>query len=367
MYALFLFACQQTSGFQKPDTDTTTDTGTPYTLPTDTDTTDDGDADNDGYTVEEGDCDDNDVHASPARDEDDGDGIDNDCDGKVDEAFAGLSVVHSDGGGYEIFTVDTLGNPEGSLRIATDECYPSWLSRTADDNWVVNNGYAYVSTVDASGNCTDVGDFSDTDVFEFGVYGVTVGIDGTIYATTLDKLWSVGLDGTLTEVASWPCDLMDPAGHELAAYSLAVDVETGEVGLFGYFGGFATWTPEGGVVMRATEDLTAPVAYTWSGAKKDGGGWFSPGTTVDGLGILRFDLEANAWESVETWEDEDWSPFMLAMDSDEGDFYVTATAGWYATIWRIVQGTGYAADLYITDGGEPESFTGVVANYTYGD
>jgi hypothetical protein len=57
---------------------------------------------------------------------------------------------------------------------------------------------------------------------------------------------------------------------------------------------------------------------------------------------------------------------MLAMDSDEGDAYVTATAGWYATIWRIVQGSGFAANLYITDGAEPESFYGIVADYSYG-
>lgn len=365
MYALLLVACQQSTGFQKPDTDTTEDTGTPYTMPTDSTPTADGDADNDGFTVEEGDCDDNDVHASPAREEDDGDGIDNDCDGRVDESFEGLTTVHYDGGGADLLSVNRAGTETGRVTIATDECYPIWLDHAAE-GWVVNNGYAYVTTVDSAGNCEDIGDFSDTEVYPYGVYGVATAPDGTIYATTLDKLYTVGLDGTVTEVATWPCDLMAPENHQLAAYSLAVDIETGEVGLFGYFGGFATWTPEGGVVMRATEDLYAPSAYTWSGAKKDGGGWFSPGVTADGTGILKFDLDAGAWETVETWKDEDWTPFMLAMDSDEGDYYVTATAGWYATIWRIVHGTGYTADLYITNGSEPENFYGIVADYTTG-
>lgn len=365
MVFLLLPACQQGVGFQKPDgDDTAAQTGDSYTVPDDTAPPDD-DRDNDGYSEAEGDCDDNDVHASPAREEDPGDGVDNDCDGRIDEEFTGLTVVHYDGAGAHLLTVDTIGRETDRLAIQTDECAPLWLDR-AGAGWVVNNGYAAVTTVDASGTCVDIGDFSDADLYPFGVYGVVTTPDGTIYATTLDRLFSVGLDGTLTEVATWPCDLAAPATHELAAYSLSVDIETGEIGLFGYFGGFATWTPAGGVVMHATEDLESPVAYTWSGTHRDGGGWFSPGATADGLAILKFNLDTNTWDSIETWEDEDWSPFMLAMDSDEGDYYVTATAGWYATIWRIVHGTGYAADLYVTDGGEPEAFYGIVANYTIG-
>jgi hypothetical protein len=41
---------------------------------------------------------------------------------------------------------------------------------------------------------------------------------------------------------------------------------------------------------------------------------------------------------------------MLAMEGESGDAYVTANAGWFYTVWRVVDGSGYAADLYVTDG-----------------
>lgn len=367
MVLLLVLGCPQSTGFQKPDDSTPTDdSGWVTTTPLDDTADTDGDLDGDGFTVEEGDCDDTDVHANPAREEDDRDGIDNDCDGKVDEAWAGVTVVHYDGGGADLFTVDAGGFEEDRLPVTGEECYPIWLDHYGED-WLVNNNYAMVTVVDgATGACTDLGDFSDAEVYPYGVYGIVTGADGLAYATTLDKLYRVDADGTITEVATWPCDLMDPTAHELAAYSLAVDPLTGEIGLFGYFGGFATWSEAAGVTMYATEDLQNPAVYTWSGAHRDGGGWFSPGATADGMAVLRFDLATSAWVEAESWEDEDWSPFMLALDSDEGDFYVTATAGWYATIWRIVHGSGYAADLYITSGAEPENFYGIVSEYTYG-
>src|SRR5688500_9994599 len=61
------------------DTDTDEETGT--------------DADGDGFTVEEGDCDDGDPWTNPALDEESGDGKDNDCDGRTDEAWAGLTAA----------------------------------------------------------------------------------------------------------------------------------------------------------------------------------------------------------------------------------------------------------------------------------
>ena len=50
------------------------------------------DEDGDGFTVEEGDCDDTDPWTNPARSEEAGDGIDNDCDGRVDEKWSGITV-----------------------------------------------------------------------------------------------------------------------------------------------------------------------------------------------------------------------------------------------------------------------------------
>ena len=43
------------------------------------------DEDGDGFTVEDGDCDDTSPWINPARDEEPADGVDNDCDGRIDE------------------------------------------------------------------------------------------------------------------------------------------------------------------------------------------------------------------------------------------------------------------------------------------
>ena len=53
----------------------------PGTEPTGTD------EDGDGFTVEDGDCDDTSPWINPARDEETGDGVDNDCDGRIESIF----------------------------------------------------------------------------------------------------------------------------------------------------------------------------------------------------------------------------------------------------------------------------------------
>lgn len=367
---LLLAGCTQQGGFRPPKPDSgEEDTGYVRDTSVGNDSDTDGDLDDDGFTPEEGDCDDDDIYVAPNRDEDEDDGKDNDCDGRVDEAWAGVAVAYfnGDGGASEITTIDHLGRVQDEVRI-DGECHPIWLDPRGD-GWVINNNYAYVSTVDAAGNCADRGDFSDPEVYAYGVYGITTGVDGTLYATTLDKLWTVGEDGTITEVAAWGMDLFGGPEHEVAVYSLAVDPRTGEVGLFGYFGGFALWNPTDGLRVLATEDLAAPAVYTYSGAHRDGGGWYSPGidAATGTYGVYRFDEGAGAWTLEETWEDEDWVPFAMAIDGDSGDYYVTANAGWYYTVWRIVAGSNYAAQLYSTDGTEPNrAFYGITSLYTYG-
>lgn len=373
---LFLAGCGQKLGFQPPPDDSvadTQDTSPHDTGPDDTADTDD-DQDDDGFTVAEGDCDDTNVYASPAREEDKDDGIDNDCDGRLDEEWSGLDVAYAnDDGSSSIFHLDTIGRVQDEQTVDND-CYPVWLDHEAGplsdgtDGWVINNGYAKVSTVDRDGTCTDLFDFSeDTDAYPYGVYGIATGLDGTIYATTLGGLQAISPDGTVSEVATWTCDLYSPDDHEIAVYSLAVDPLTGEVGLFGYFGGFATYDPTSGAfALLAKEDLEAPVVYTYSGAHKDGDGWYSPGIDANSGAyyVYRFNIGDAGWVAQEEWADEDWEPFMLAIDGDTGDYYVTANAGWFYTVWRVVAGSGYAADLYTSDGTVPHrGFYGIVTTY----
>lgn len=366
--------CAQGLGYNKPIDDSapvdSQDTGGHDTSPVDTADTD-GDLDDDGFTPEEGDCDDADIRVAPGR-VDNEDGKDNDCDGRVDEEWSGFDIAYAnDDGSSEILTIDTIGR-ESDWVTVRDGCYPTWLDHAAGplsdgtDGWVINNGYAKVSTVDRDGTCTDLYDFSeDVEAYPFGVYGIATGLDGTIYATTLDALQAIAPDGTVTAVASWSCNFDDPTAHEIAVYSLAVDPLTGQVGLFGYFGGFATYDPGTGTfTLLATEDLEGGTLNTLSGAHKDGGSWYTTGADMNtgAYGFYRWD--GAAWEPKQAWTDEDWLPEMLAIDGDSGDYYVTANAGWYYTLWRVVGTSGEASRLYSTDGTEAHrGFHGIVTNY----
>ncbi|MFZ5479898.1 MAG: putative metal-binding motif-containing protein [Myxococcota bacterium] len=367
MFLLALAGCPQTvQPLAKPE-----ETGDTGTTDTDTDTTPDdtadtdGDLDDDGFTVEEGDCDDTNIRVAPGREEDDSDGVDNDCDGRIDEEWSGLTVAYPDyAGGGELLVIDTIGRVDDAIDLG--ECMPFWIDHLGD-GWVVNDTYAYVSVVEPDGTCTRVGDFTDAEVYEYGVWGVATAPDGTVYAVTIGSLVSVGGDGTITELATWTVDFEDPANHELAAAAVAVDPVSGEVALFDYFGGFATWSAEAGLAIAKTGDYVSPEIYSFSGAHRDGGGWYTPGIDASTGAYGVYSWGGTDWVLEESWADEDWEPVMLAIDGDSGDYYLTANAGWFYTVWRIVEGTGYAADLYATDGTEEDrAFQGIVANYTYG-
>lgn len=359
-----------TTGFQKPrDEETGGDTGEDTdTTPVDTADTD-GDLDDDGFTPEEGDCDDDDMRVSPARDEEDEDGKDNDCDGRTDEAWSGFSVgrVDADGAG-SIVILDKVGDADDEVSLS-DGCYPMWLDHLGD-GWVVSDGATAVNVVAADGTCTALADFSDTEVYEYGVWGIATQVDGTVLAATIGTLEGIAADGTVTTLASWVVDLEDVAAHEFAAAAVAVDPASGEVGLFDYFGGFATWSAGDGLTIHRKGDYEAPTLYTTSGAHRDGGGWYTQGIDAEtgAYGIYRFDLDLGDWTLEEAWDaDSEWSPFQVAIDGDSGDWYVTANvSGVFPTVFRVVESSGYAARFYTIelDGGQ---FYGIATNYTYGE
>lgn len=369
---LLLAACTPIdTGFRKPSADDTADTGDDDTDVDPVDTADtDGDLDDDGYTPEEGDCDDTDFRVSPALPEQDEDGKDNDCDGRTDEEWAGFSVgwVDDDLAGH-IVRVDTLGREDDVIDL-DDGCYPLWLDHFGD-GYVVNADYVTVATVAPDGTCTPVGDFSDAEVYAYGLWGVAANVDGTVLAVTIGALSSVATDGTITPLAEWVVDFENPPAHEFAASSVAVDPATGAVGLFDYFGGFATYTAGDGFVVHKRGDFEAPALYTTSGAHRDGGGWYTMGVdaTTGGYGIYRWDDVATDWVLEEAWDaGSDWSPQQVAIDGDSGDWYVTANVdGIFPTVYRIVENTGYAADFYRRTEDYAGYFYGIATDYTYGE
>jgi hypothetical protein len=85
-------------------------------------------------------------------------------------------------------------------------------------------------------------------------------------------------------------------------------------------------------------------------------------------GIYRFDLDAGDWALEEAWDaSSDWSPQQVAIDGDSGDWYLTATVGGiFPTVFRIVEGSGYAADFFRISTDYAGDFYGITTNYTYG-
>ena len=229
-------------------------------------------------------------------------------------------------------------------------CYPLWIAPFGD-GWIINNGGASVAQVEADGTCTDLVDFSETD---YGVWGVATSTDGKIYATSVDGLWEIGEDGSSTELASWTVDFEDPSKHEAAITQVSVDAATHKVGLFDYFGGFATWDEASGFQIFLKGDYEAPVLVTTSGTVQDGGRYYALAndTQTGSAGIYSFDLSNNSWSVRDTWSNSSYTPNLMTIDSDSGDAYVTANGGWYATVWRVVAGRNYAATLYMTNGKE---------------
>ena len=347
------------TGETEGDTDTDTDS--------DTDTDTEGDLDHDGWTVEEGDCDDEDPYVHPGWEEDPDDGKDNDCDGRVDEEWSGVTVsYYNDDGASSIVDIDHLGRLEREVELVDGEVYPMWLDLGVDGGWVINNFAAgTLELVDEDGYTSVLSEFTEKET-EWWLYGICTHPDGYYLASTIDALWRIDPDGTRSQLATWNTDMSDPSTFDLLPYTVTVDWTTGEVGLVGYYGGFALWSEAAGLDIRRRPNIEEwDGVMTTSGAHKDMGAWYSikmdasSGTVT----VSRFDLDTDEWIDRVTW-DEQWSPNVLGIDGDTGDFYVTANGGWYYAVWLVGADDGYATDLYMTDGTVPyRGFWGLAMRY----
>ncbi len=356
---LFALACASDKDGTTPSSDSggTEETGeTGETGETEPEGTDE---DGDGWSVEEGDCDDASIYVNPAWDEDTGDGVDNDCDGRIDEVWTGFSVVwlNGDEGGGTLLTIDTLGALADEQTLDSS-CAILGMDRNVDGLTVVNNNGAFATLDD--GACTELGDFSELD---FGLAAVGALPDGTMLALTADALWEVESDGELTSLASWSADYTDATTFERYGYAMAVNATTGEVGIADYFGGFVTWSAEGGLVELLAGDLEAPVVIPSALTARDGGGWLALATSGSTGAIGLYDVDGSGWALRTLWEDTTRTPYGITTEGGSQDAYVTSNAGQRGRVWRVRYETGEQGTLYESDTEANWYFTAILTDY----
>ena len=356
------------------------------------------DEDGDGFTIEEGDCDDTSPWINPAMDEEPDDGQDNDCDGRIDEQWSGVTVSHiNPDGDSSIETIDVIGNI-GDVVTLNKDCaplypeyeqepappIPTFMDHGIDGGWIISDGYGALSEIDEQGNCNRIVDFTiDPEAPEEPpmnpyVLGVVTHPDGYYIASRIDSLVKVDRDGTVTELASWSADPSAEEGYDITVYSIARNILSGKIGLFGNYGGFATWSVEDGFVVHKRADVEAWDGLVLNcGAVKDGGGWFAivsdnnpDSPTAGEIGIRRFNFGDADWENRITWSDSDGGaqeyavPYGITVNGDNGDYYVTASVASLYTVWRVREADNLIADLYNSGFGfAGHQFFGIVSNY----
>ena len=178
-------------------------------------------------------------------------------------------------------------------------------------------------------------------------------------------------DGSgFTELARWSIDTSDPATYDLMVYTLAVSPEDGQVGLFGYYGGFATWSEaDGWEQLRPVDIENWDGIYTYSGAHRDSKGFYSLAydANTGGISMSKFSTSSNDWVEKATWEESSFFPSVLTINGDEGDYYVTSNAGDHATVWRMLVDGSQAGNFYDTTVpntyADSRGFQGIISNY----
>jgi hypothetical protein len=295
------------------------------------------DNDGDGFTVEEGDCDDDNIAVNPAREEDVFDGLDNDCDGRVDEEWTGLAVAEQVmGGPSRIVTYDTITRETGAYALP--------------------EGFV---------------PFDNMKFYWFGpiVRGISWHPGGFYVAATPGTLWRIDADGTRTELASWAWDVGDSETFQLYAMGLAVDRLTGEVAILDLLGGLGSWTEAGGFVLEKQADLSDGWA-NWDAklgvgvSRMDADGWW--GMTADyetgEYSLSRFNQQDGDWVTRLDWANNLVRPLGVAAEGESKESYVTAKGGDYRTIWRLRE-QGTLVDDALAEVEDGKTFWGIMATY----
>ena len=172
-------------------------------------------------------------------------------------------------------------------------------------------------------------------------------------------------------LTEWSSDPSVPE-FNLDGRTIAFDLVTQEVAIFGWYGGFATWSYEAGFVQHRkanVEEFDGLFAY--SGTSKDGGGWYSLvyDSNTGNVSVSLFNFEENNWVERMVWSEQTGGaqeyaiPGGITIDGDHGDYYVTANIASYHSVWRMREADDLVDDLYRSQSSPGVQFLGVVSNY----
>ena len=370
------------------ETDTDRDSDTEQDSDTerdrDTDTVQVGtDNDRDGWTVENGDCDDDDVFVNPAWEERANDDKDNDCDGRIDEVLDRFIVFEVSGADdpppARQRTITILGDIGNPTPIGPNTAVSAAVEVPGEDRWLAvdPNAWSLISTT-YTGSVSTVLDLGAFEMWPgprepLGLWGLGRSRDGTAYMTTANQLLAVSDTGELTVLDDWACQ-DEEEGTEFCAVALTVRATDEAIALFGAFGGVALWTEDSGLDVLIDENLALGNVNTWKAARSDEQGRLYALGTVAGVddgplirGVFRYNVAQNAMVLRGPWLDtngngpggfvNEWRFGSFDIDTVRGEYYVSANVGeggaTRRSLYRVFDGEdGYASLLW------PETFAG---------
>ncbi len=382
------------------------------------------DEDGDGFTVEEGDCDDTDYQVSPVYPEDQTDGKDNDCDGRVDEKWGGMAYAEQYGLGASAIVVLSSVDVEDYRLTLPSGVVPWSVTQGADADWYTAT-YPYftdlagpmsfvsgglipswddsvpwyqpstIYRVQESGSTAALATFGDADydgcfalgsedeiidcfgeldprTYFFGPYvrGVAWHPDGWLAVLLPGQLYRMDADGSTTELASWGWNLSaETYEYELYGAGVAVDPASGTVGIAGLLGGFATWHADTGLTMAKPIDLSGDidldslyqtVGLTWM----DADGWYTMSAvfTSGQYAVRRWDDTTLEWTTEVNWEEDLIQPLGITTNGDVGDWFVSSKAGQYRVIFRV-RGADRSTDDLVNEVAEWYNIWGLANRY----
>ncbi len=366
------------------------------------------DNDGDGYTAEDGDCNDDDFRINPAWPEEEGDGIDNDCDGRIDELWRGfVAATQRAEARSSLVFFDTVGRIEDEVNLG-EGVVPWTISEDGRGSWLVTT-YPYFYEISASFSLLNgglmpsyddsvawyqpsqiwrvgqdgssellatIGDadydgcmslpeedwpdcFGELDPksYFYGPYvrGTAPHPDGWTAVLTPGALLRLDTDGSVSELASWGWNMAsEDVPFEMYGSGIAVDPATGTVAILDLIGGFATWTQEGGLVFHkkidlASEELDLETIFLGVGlCYMERDGWYALNTkyTTGDHALRRFEDAGGEWREAQAWADPLIQPLGVAAEGTSGDWYATSKAGEYRTIFRIRSTDGSVDDFF---------------------